>query len=76
MPGRKDQTNRELKKAAQPCSKLTNIFKKFEADWRIERTICEWNSRHCHLWLGEWRFSYLVIFFYDGKILPDFKAHY
>ena len=32
MPGRKDQPNRELKEAAQPCSKLTNIFKKFEAD--------------------------------------------
>lgn len=28
MPGRKDQKSRELKRAAESCSKLTDIFKK------------------------------------------------
>ena len=28
MPGKKDQRNRELRRAAQSCSKLTDIFEK------------------------------------------------
>ena len=30
MPGRKNKRNRELKRTAQPCLKLTDIFKKSE----------------------------------------------
>ena len=32
MPGRNQQRNRELKRAAQPCSKLTDLFKKSRPD--------------------------------------------
>ena len=39
MPGRKDQRNRELQRAEQSCSKLTNIFKKLKCFHCLRNTL-------------------------------------
>ena len=70
MPGRKDQRNPELKGAAQYCSKLTNIFKKSKPS---EESASE--NQDITTFNLESEVNYLIICFYDVKVLADFTAH-
>ena len=72
MPGRKDQRNRELKRTEQSCTKLTDIFKKSKSSEESKVLSASENQDFATSNM-ESEFSYLINFFYDGKIL---SIHY
>lgn len=75
MPKRKDQRNRELNRAAQSCSKLTDIFKKTKP-YKESKKLFAMKTKILPLLAWRVKVSYIIIFLYDFNILADFTAHY